>query len=79
VATEPTSGALVDAMIRIGKTLRMETVAEGVELIEQADRLRALQCDIGQGYLFSRPLPSEALSNLLRERAAAEATRANAA
>jgi EAL domain-containing protein (putative c-di-GMP-specific phosphodiesterase class I) len=57
----------------------METVAEGVESIEQADRLRALQCDIGQGYLFSRPLPPEALTNLLRERAATEATRANAA
>ncbi len=70
VATEPTASALVDAMIRIGKTLRMETIAEGVERIEQADRLRALQCDIGQGYLFSRPLPSDAITSLLRERAA---------
>jgi len=68
VATEPTASALVDAMIRIGKTLRLETVAEGIEKIEQADRLRALQCDIGQGYLFSRPLPSDAISTFLRER-----------
>jgi diguanylate cyclase (GGDEF)-like protein/PAS domain S-box-containing protein len=68
VATEPTSSALVDAMIRIGKTLSLETVAEGVEKVEQADRLRALQCDIGQGYLFSRPLPSDAISTFLRER-----------
>jgi EAL domain-containing protein (putative c-di-GMP-specific phosphodiesterase class I) len=79
VATEPTSSALVDAMIRIGKTLRMETVAEGVELIEQADQLRALQCDIGQGYLFSRPLPSDSITSLLRERAANGTARANAA
>ncbi|HEX7497914.1 MAG TPA: EAL domain-containing protein [Candidatus Limnocylindrales bacterium] len=79
VATEPTSTALVDAMIRIGKTLRMETVAEGVELIEQADRLRTLQCDIGQGYLFSRPLPSDSITNLLRERQAVATARANAA
>ncbi len=71
VATEATSGALVDAMIRIGKTLRLETVAEGVERAEQADRLRSLQCDMGQGYLFSRPIPSEAITGLLRERAAA--------
>jgi diguanylate cyclase (GGDEF)-like protein/PAS domain S-box-containing protein len=70
VATEPTASALVDAMIRIGKTLRLETVAEGVEKIEQADRLRALQCDIGQGYLFSRPLPSDQITTLLRERSA---------
>jgi EAL domain-containing protein (putative c-di-GMP-specific phosphodiesterase class I) len=69
VANEPTASALVDAMIRIGKTLRLETVAEGVEHIEQADRLRTLQCDIGQGYLFSRPLPSDAITQMLRDRA----------
>jgi EAL domain-containing protein (putative c-di-GMP-specific phosphodiesterase class I) len=68
VATEPTATALVDAMIRIGKTLSLETVAEGVEMIEQADRLRSLHCDIGQGYLFSRPLPSDAISAFLRDR-----------
>jgi EAL domain-containing protein (putative c-di-GMP-specific phosphodiesterase class I) len=70
VATEPTASALVDAMIRIGKTLRLETVAEGVEQAEQADRLRSLDCDIGQGYYFSRPLPRDAITALLRQRAA---------
>jgi diguanylate cyclase (GGDEF)-like protein/PAS domain S-box-containing protein len=79
VATEPTASALVDAMIRIGKTLRMETVAEGIEHIEQADRLRALKCDIGQGYLFSRPLPSDAIATFLRERSATGGRRAHAA
>jgi diguanylate cyclase (GGDEF)-like protein/PAS domain S-box-containing protein len=68
VATEPTSSALVDAMIRIGKTLRLETVAEGVERVEQAESLRNLECDIGQGYLFSRPLPGDAISAFLRDR-----------
>ena len=72
VATEPTASALVDAMIRIGKTLRLETVAEGVERVEQADRLRTLQCDIGQGYLYSRPLASDAITTYLRERAATQ-------
>ena len=48
-------------------------------LLALADRLRMLNCDIGQGYLFSRPLPSDAVTTLLRERAAkgiAEATAA---
>jgi EAL domain-containing protein (putative c-di-GMP-specific phosphodiesterase class I) len=72
VATEPTASALVDAMIRIGKTLRLETVAEGVERVEQADRLRALQCDIGQGYLYSRPLAGDTITTYLRERAGAQ-------
>ena len=70
IATEETATALVDAMIRIGKTLRLETVAEGVELVEQADRLRTLHCDIGQGYLFSRPLPSDSISTFLRKQGA---------
>ena len=70
MATEPTASALVDAMIRIGKTLRLETVAEGIERVEQADRLRTLECDIGQGYLYSRPLPSDAISAFLRDRTA---------
>jgi diguanylate cyclase (GGDEF)-like protein/PAS domain S-box-containing protein len=70
VATEPTASALVDAMIRIGKTLRLETVAEGVERADQAERLRALQCDLGQGYLFARPQPSETITEMLREHAA---------
>jgi diguanylate cyclase (GGDEF)-like protein/PAS domain S-box-containing protein len=68
VANEPTASALVDAMIRIGKTLRLETVAEGIERTEQADCLRTLKCDIGQGYLFSRPLPSDAITTFLRDR-----------
>jgi EAL domain-containing protein (putative c-di-GMP-specific phosphodiesterase class I) len=70
VATEPTASALVDAMIRIGKTLRLETVAEGVEKADQAERLRTLQCDLGQGYLFARPLPSERITEMLRDKAA---------
>jgi diguanylate cyclase (GGDEF)-like protein/PAS domain S-box-containing protein len=79
VVTEPTASALVDAMIRIAKTLKLETIAEGVERPEQADRLRALQCDIGQGYLFSRPLPSDQMTSFLRDRANAAQPRADAA
>jgi peptidoglycan/LPS O-acetylase OafA/YrhL len=43
------------------------------------DRLRTLNCDIGQGYLFSRPLPADAVTHLLRDSAAMERSRANAA
>ncbi len=79
IATEPTAGALVDAMIRIAKTLNLETIAEGVEQVEQADRLRALHCDTAQGYLYSRPVPAEAIAALLREGTIGGTTRANAA
>ena len=80
VATEPTASALVDAMIRIGKTLRLETVAEGVEKPDQAERLRSLQCDLAQGYLYSKPMPSETLTEMLSARAkAGDGSRADAA
>jgi EAL domain-containing protein (putative c-di-GMP-specific phosphodiesterase class I) len=41
-------------------------VAEGVETIEQADRLRGMGCQFGQGYLWSRPVPVEDYVALLR-------------
>jgi diguanylate cyclase (GGDEF)-like protein/PAS domain S-box-containing protein len=67
IATEPTASALVDTMIQIGKTLNLETIAEGVEHVEQADRLRELKCDVAQGFLFSRPLAPDGLTEFLRE------------
>jgi diguanylate cyclase (GGDEF)-like protein/PAS domain S-box-containing protein len=47
---------LIEATIRVARTLGMTTVAEGIETQGQADLMRALACDRGQGYLFSRPL-----------------------
>ncbi len=47
---------LIEATIRVARTLGMTTVAEGIETEGQADLMRALACDRGQGYLFSRPL-----------------------
>lgn len=52
---------LIEATIRVAQSLGMSTVAEGIELQGQADLLRAMHCDKGQGYLFSKPLPAEEL------------------
>jgi EAL domain-containing protein (putative c-di-GMP-specific phosphodiesterase class I) len=41
----------------MGVSLNMHTVAEGIEDADQAAALCQLGCDIGQGFLFSRPLP----------------------
>jgi EAL domain-containing protein (putative c-di-GMP-specific phosphodiesterase class I) len=43
----------------------MIMVAEGVETAGQLERLKAMRCDIAQGYYFSKPLPSEAIPPLL--------------
>ncbi|SMH30094.1 bifunctional diguanylate cyclase/phosphodiesterase [Mesorhizobium australicum] len=50
--------AVTDAILQMAKRLDMQTVAEGVETVEQARYLKARGCNIGQGYLFSRPLPA---------------------
>jgi len=48
---------LIEATIRVARSLGMGTVAEGIETAEQCALLRRLGCDKGQGYLFSKPLP----------------------
>ena len=62
---------LVAAILRLGSTLGLETVAEGIEDQSQRDRLRALRCQYGQGYFFSRSVPAHELEPvLLRARVA---------
>jgi diguanylate cyclase (GGDEF)-like protein len=50
--------ALVDAMISVAEKLGIAVVAEGIETAEQADILRTLGCEYGQGYFFGRPVRS---------------------
>jgi diguanylate cyclase (GGDEF)-like protein/PAS domain S-box-containing protein len=57
--------ALAQAVITLGTTLSVRTIAEGIELPQQLDRLRELGCDLGQGYHFSRPVPANELESLL--------------
>jgi diguanylate cyclase (GGDEF)-like protein/PAS domain S-box-containing protein len=51
--------ALVQKIIELCHTLGLEVVAEGIETPEQATLLKDMGCDLGQGYYFGRPLPSE--------------------
>ena len=61
------SSAIVEAIIKLGSTLGMKVVAEGVETDAQMKRLRAMNCPEAQGYLFSRPLHHDAVNDFLRE------------
>ncbi len=62
---DPNAMTLVSTMISLAHSLKLKVVAEGVETEEQAKILRLLRCDEMQGYLFSKPLPAEALMRLL--------------
>jgi diguanylate cyclase (GGDEF)-like protein len=66
--------AVARAVIELGRTLNIDTIAEGVEGAHQLDELRNLRCDFGQGYHFARPLPAAEMEPLLcRESARAAA------
>jgi diguanylate cyclase (GGDEF)-like protein/PAS domain S-box-containing protein len=58
---------IVRSIIELGHSLGCEIVAEGIEDGETLDRLRALGCDLGQGFLISRPLDEEGLARWLGE------------
>ena len=65
LARSKQSAALINTLVRLGKTLNLETLAEG---IEDRDQLRALQrqhCDQGQGFLFAKPLEVETIEEFL--------------
>ena len=60
--TSADARAVVDAVLKLGQALGRKVVAEGVETDGQAQVLRALGCDVLQGYLFARPMSARALA-----------------
>ena len=58
--------ALIEAILSIARTLNLEVVAEGIEEESQLVVLRSLGCGSGQGYLFARPEPGQALEHRLQ-------------
>ena len=77
--TDAEYAAVVRSAIDMGHSLGMKVVAEGIETELAADRLRALGCDIAQGYLYAKPMPLDQLERWLegRERVPVVALPAN--
>jgi EAL domain-containing protein (putative c-di-GMP-specific phosphodiesterase class I) len=59
---------MATAVVGLGKTLNLEVVAEGIELAEQWHALRDLECELGQGFYFARPMDADAALDYLRGR-----------
>jgi EAL domain-containing protein (putative c-di-GMP-specific phosphodiesterase class I) len=57
---------LVRTIISLAQSLRLNTVAEGIELTEQLELLRGLGCELGQGYLLSKPVDADEIERLLQ-------------
>jgi diguanylate cyclase (GGDEF)-like protein len=72
MADSPEAGVLIRSLVQLGKTLGLETLAEGIEATGQYAQLAREHCDSGQGYLFGRPLETDAVEHFLAARSAAE-------
>ena len=60
-----TNRIITETLVSLGQELRIRIVAEGIETKEQQVKLKEIGCLLGQGYLFSRPIPAERLVALL--------------
>ncbi len=59
--------SIVKTIIELAHTLKLNVVAEGIEHQHQADSLLEMNCDVVQGYLFSKPVAGEKMSALLKD------------
>lgn len=66
IDSETDEAVIVAAIIALGRSLKLQVVAEGIETQPQLAFLQSLQCAEGQGYFFSRALPAAAFETLLR-------------
>jgi diguanylate cyclase (GGDEF)-like protein/PAS domain S-box-containing protein len=65
---DPGDAAIIRAVLRLGHSLGIEIVAEGIETAAQAKYLKRLRCDYGQGHLFSKAAPAAQVPDLLGAR-----------
>ena len=65
LGAQPAHGTLAQAILDLGRTFKLDVIAEGIDRVEHIARLRSLGCTLGQGYLLSHPLDVEAATQLL--------------
>ncbi len=65
IHTAPDKAKLVAGIVQLSDSLHLQVIAEGIEEIAQAQELRAMQSPLGQGYLYSKPVPIETIGELL--------------
>lgn len=57
---------IIETIILLGRNLGIDVVAEGIETDEQLERLRSINCDQGQGFLFSKPIEGESVRAMIQ-------------
>jgi diguanylate cyclase (GGDEF)-like protein/PAS domain S-box-containing protein len=66
IGRNPADTSIVRATIELAHALELDAVAEGVERVDQLQALRDMGCDLGQGFLWARPLPASEMIDFLR-------------
>jgi EAL domain-containing protein (putative c-di-GMP-specific phosphodiesterase class I) len=62
------NGGLCETIVELAKRFELKTVAEGIESAHESHKLQGIGCDIGQGYLFARPMPKDQFVGLISRR-----------
>ncbi len=65
---DPLNAGLCETIVELGKRFGLGIVAEGIETVHESHKLQAIGCDVGQGYLFAKPMPKGELIALMRQR-----------
>lgn len=66
--SDPTNGGLCETVVELAHRFGVLAVAEGIETAAELKALHRMDCDLGQGYLFAKPLPKAQFAELLRQR-----------
>ena len=66
--TDKVNAGLCETIVELGKRFGLKTVAEGIETIHESHKLQAIGCQIGQGYLFAKPMSRDDLIGIMRRR-----------
>ena len=62
------NAGLCETIVELSKRFELKTVAEGIETVHESHKLQGIGCDIGQGYLFAKPMPKQQFVGLLGRR-----------
>ncbi len=67
ITSDPKNAAITQAIITMSHALGLKVLVEGVETNEQSEFIKEIQCDLVQGYLFSKPLPEKEITQILQQ------------
>ncbi|MCB1494194.1 MAG: bifunctional diguanylate cyclase/phosphodiesterase [Bauldia sp.] len=67
IGLNATANALIQSLVSLGDAMNLSVIAEGIENEDQLKLLRLVQCEYVQGYLISRPIPGEQITDLLEK------------